>query len=67
MTPEQYEEYYKECCGATYDKDNPDKLYGQVVRTLGICSSTGYGDGEYNVYADVKNGRVVKIVINFEE
>lgn len=30
-----------------------------------VASSSGYGDGEYPVYATVENGRVMKLEIDF--
>ena len=32
---------------------------------LGICVSTGYGDGEYPVYVGIKDGRVAAAFIDF--
>jgi len=61
------EEHYEECCDATCEEGNPFKNYDQVFNKLGICSSSGWGDGEYNVYVEEREGRVMKIVIDFEE
>lgn len=63
----QFKDLYQECCDATYDEKNPKKVFDQVINSLGLCTSTGYGDGEYSVYAEVKSGRVMKIVIDFED
>jgi hypothetical protein len=30
-----------------------------------VVFSTGYGDGVYPVYAEIEDGRVVKVVIDF--
>lgn len=32
---------------------------------LGVCVSTGYGDGEYPVFAEIKDGRVMRVIIDF--
>lgn len=32
---------------------------------LGVCVSTGYGDGTYNVYAKRKDGRVAEVKVVF--
>lgn len=34
---------------------------------LGVCLSTGWGDGEYPVYARIDGGRVTQIFIDFDE
>jgi hypothetical protein len=34
---------------------------------LGVCLSTGWGDGFYPVYARILNGRVMQIFIDFDE
>jgi hypothetical protein len=34
---------------------------------LGVCVSTGWGDGYYPVYARIKDGRVMQLYINFDE
>ena len=39
------------------------ELHGQ----LGVVSSTGYGDGVYNVYARIEDQRVLEIRILFDE
>ena len=63
----QFEDLYAECCKATGDEKNPDKNFDQVFDTLALCTSTGYGDGEYPVYAKIEHGRIMKVVINFED
>ena len=32
---------------------------------IGVCVSTGYGDGEYPVTAEIKNGRVHSVTVKF--
>lgn len=42
---------------------------GQITATgksTAVVSSSGYGDGNYPVTATIKDGRVVKLEINFE-
>ena len=34
---------------------------------LGVCVTTGYGDGQYPVYAEIRNGRVVSVTVKFDE
>lgn len=34
---------------------------------LGLIVSSGYGDGSYPVYADVVDGRIMKIEIDFND
>jgi len=34
---------------------------------LGVCVSTGYGDGTYPVYVDIENGRVKSVTVDFFE
>ena len=33
---------------------------------LGVCVSTGYGDGVYPVYATIKDGRVARVTVDFK-
>jgi hypothetical protein len=32
-----------------------------------IVTKTGFGDGEYNVYAKIKHGRVMEVKISFKD
>lgn len=34
--------------------------------TEGVCTPTGYGDGSYRVYVQRKDGRVMKIMVDFD-
>lgn len=45
----EYEDgtFYNDCCRSTLDRSNPG---GAVVRDMGAVSSSGYGDGGYEVY-----------------
>lgn len=45
----EYEDgtFYNDCCQSTLDRANPG---GATVRDMGAVSSSGYGDGGYEVY-----------------
>ena len=32
---------------------------------LGVCVSTGYGDGEYPVYAEIEDNRIKSVTVKF--
>ena len=34
---------------------------------MGVVVSTGYGDGTYGVYAQIKQGRVMQVMVDFEQ
>ena len=51
--------HYAECCLASLSV----KGGGQVFNDLGVCFSSGWGDGSYPVYGIRKDGRIVKVVI----
>lgn len=36
-----------------------------VLEKAGVVTNTGWGDGVYPVYADVENGRVARVTIEF--
>jgi len=51
---------------------NWDEFCGAMLRTShkefpeGVCVTTGYGDGEYPVYADIdKNGVIHSVMVQF--
>ncbi len=44
--------------------DDPTLTYDEFC-VLGVCSSTGYGDGSYPVYAKMQDGRVARLIIEF--
>lgn len=53
---------YDGCCNATLSKKQ-----GGSVGGLGVAISSGYGDGEYPVYAHYNDdGRVALVVIDFQ-
>lgn len=53
---------YNGCCNATQSKKQGDSVGG-----LGVAISSGYGDGEYPVYAHYNDdGRVAVVVIDFQ-
>lgn len=57
-----YEYSYSGACARTLEND----LAGHVgLGCDGVVSSTGYGDGEYDVYAYYKDGRVRELKIKF--
>ena len=51
---------YNGCCHASLSKQQAG------MAGLGVCSSTGFGDGEYPVHIYYQHGRVSKIVIEFQ-
>lgn len=57
--------FYKECCKLTLSKFS----YGVLNNQLGFVSSTGYGDGEYNLtmWVDKNTDEIVQINIEFIE
>ena len=58
-----------EFCNLLGDDYPTMKSFGFTKDTdgLGVCLSTGYGDGEYPVYARIEQGRIVQIYIDFDE
>ena len=52
---------YLGACNATIEKG-----YGVLGAGSAVAFSTGYGDGYYPVFAKIEDGRVMKIVIDFE-
>lgn len=34
---------------------------------VGVCVGTGYGDGSYPVTAEIRNGRVMSVTVNFSD
>ena len=51
--------HYAECCMASLSV----KRGGEVFRELGVCFSTGWGDGIYPVYGTREDGRIVRVEI----
>jgi|TARA_B100000315_G_scaffold176590_1_gene165119 hypothetical protein len=58
--PKSGEFSYNGICQLTLSKN-----YGQLDN-LSVGSSTGWGDGCYPVYGEIKHGRVVKLIIDFD-
>ena len=58
--PKSGEFSYNGICQLTLSKN-----YGQLD-SLAVGSSTGWGDGYYPVYAYVINGRVMRLVVDFD-
>ena len=39
--------------------------FNEHAEGLGVCVTTGYGDGEYPVYAEIEDGVVKSVTIKF--
>ena len=50
-------------CDALGDEMPTTKNFNGV----GVCVSTGYGDGSYPVTADIQDGRVMSVTVNFSD
>lgn len=75
------DKFYDECCHATMGGDLTERVMKRaqehnvrvsdehpgaaIVRGLGVCSSSGYGDGSYPVYVLRKDGVVVGVRVDF--
>ena len=57
---EKSERWYKRCCKITLNGDECG-----TIGKRGVVSSSGYGDGCYDVYAIEDKGEVVAIMIDF--
>lgn len=57
----KYEYSYLGACNATLTDG-----YGVLGHGSAVAFNTGYGDGSYPVFAKIEDGRVMKIVIDFE-
>lgn len=57
--------FYGKCCSKTHDENDHDVKFG-IVEEGGFVSSSGYGDGSYDVdvYVD-ENNKAVKVVVVF--
>jgi len=53
---------YDECCRITLSDDGA----GQTSNS-GVVTSTAWGDGNYPVYAEYENGRIVSVTIKFDD
>lgn len=54
--------FYAYCCKETLG----EKRWGEIVTGGGVCSSTGYGDGCYEVYGKTdKDGKLVYVIAIF--
>jgi hypothetical protein len=51
---------YLGACNATIENS-----YGELGHGSSVVFSTGYGDGVYPVFAEIDDGRIVKIVVDF--
>jgi hypothetical protein len=60
---------WSEFCELTLEEDYPlykSFNYDMGHEGLGVCVSTGWGDGFYPVYARILNGRIMQIFIDFD-
>lgn len=44
-----------------------DDNFGEIESGTAVVSSTNFGDGVYPVYAEVKGGRVKRLIVDFED
>jgi len=59
----QFAYSYNGACAMTSSPKGAGSIGGGVD---GVVSNTGYGDGEYSVYAHYENGRVMELRIKFD-
>ena len=57
--------FYRQACDASYDEQNPEKIFGALPNGKGVCASSGYGDGCYEAYGHFVNEECVAISIVF--
>jgi len=62
-----YEMNYDGCCNATLSNKGYGPLGNEYVNDLAIACGTLYGDGVYPVYAEMKDGRVKSLTIDFDD
>jgi hypothetical protein len=62
-----YEMNYNGCCEATLNNKGYGALGNEYVNDLAIACGTLYGDGVYPVYAEMKDGRVKSLTIDFDD
>jgi hypothetical protein len=67
--PKSIGKNWTEFCNKLGDDYPTKKTFGfdKGHEGLGVCLSTGWGDGFYPVYARILNGRIMQIFINFDE
>lgn len=64
---DKLDNHYGKCCKASLGKDSGDEVLVSGIAGTGVCLATGYGDGNYPVYAEYnKDKRIKKIIIEFE-
>lgn len=57
---------WDEFCDIIHDEEPTiDRGYKQFGKCLGVCARTGYGDGLYPVYADIDDGVVKSLTVEF--
>ena len=59
--PQKFESFYKECCDITLS----DKSAGIMKNGKGVVSSSGYGDGTYELFAVIRKGEYVALTLNY--
>lgn len=64
---ESYEMNYDGCCNATLSDKGFGPIGNKYVNELAIACGTLYGDGVYPVYAEMKDGRVKSLTIDFDD
>jgi len=64
--PKAFGESWDDFCDALNDQTTKFN-YDMGHEGLGVCVSTGYGDGTYPVYVDIEDGRVKSVTVEFFE
>jgi hypothetical protein len=68
VTPDACEHPAKtwtEFCNEMGEKDVLEFCFKRGHRGLGVCISTGYGDGSYPVFIKRKEGRISEVKVKF--
>ena len=60
-----WDKWSKFCDDTTHMKLHQQFNYKMGHEGLGVCVSSGYGDGEYPVFAKIKDGRVQEVKVKF--
>lgn len=48
-------------------QDGSNAAFWQIDDITAVVTSTGWGDGIYPVYAEIRDGRVMSVTVKFEE
>jgi len=54
-------------CEALNESDKPGEPTTYNFDGVGVCVGTGYGDGSYPVTAEIKDGRVMSVTVDFSD